>query len=518
MWLSVPSPARATTIVGTPSVTARSATVHALAGGPYAHRHQQAAGPLDQHEVVLVGLGADGVDHLVQLQRRHARRSGRRPAGPAARGRRRGCGVVCGAASRVTRSMSVGPPSAVPVWPGLTTATRSPAACAAAAMAAVTMVLPTSVSVPVTSTMPRHSPGCGGLGPAAAARPSAGLGHRNGERGDVGVGGIHRPDPRRHRRLRQIRHPRPGRQRLGSGAATAAPARAARAGGAGESGAGETARRAGARVRGARGCGLVGGRHGAHSTITSRARSKSAAGTPAFRVSRSRDEPSGVDGGRKQPTATPRSRQSAAQARAASGPGAGTDSTPAGRCGDSKPGRAQPAHGQLGPGRQRRPAVVGAAGDPQGGPHPGDDGGRRCGVVDEGAAGVDQVPDQRRAGPATTPPAPPSDLDRVAVTTTSGCPARPAAATRAGAVRAEDAERVGVVDQQQRAVGRGHRVQLGERGQVAVDGEDRLGDDHRRAARVRPPAIAATAAGSACGATTASAPESRQPSISEAWL
>src|SRR5690606_10694243 len=66
----------------------------------------------------------------------------------------------------------------------------------------------------------------------------------------------------------------------------------------------------------------------ARATTTPTARSNSSPSSPALTVSRSRERPSGVDGGRKQPTATPRSRQAAAQAVAVVGSGAVTDSTP----------------------------------------------------------------------------------------------------------------------------------------------------------------------------------------------
>ena len=48
--------------------------------------------------------------------------------------------------------MSPGSPGATPVCVGLYAVTRSPAASAVATTAAVTTVLPTSVSVPVTRT------------------------------------------------------------------------------------------------------------------------------------------------------------------------------------------------------------------------------------------------------------------------------------------------------------------------------------------------------------------------------
>ena len=64
---------------------------------------------------------------------------------------------------------------------------------------------------------------------------------------------------------------------------------------------------------------------------TSVARAQASAGTPALVVIRSREMPSGTDGGRKQPTRTPCSRHSAWAAMATCGDAIGTESTaPAG--------------------------------------------------------------------------------------------------------------------------------------------------------------------------------------------
>ena len=117
-----------------------------------------------------------------------------------------------------TSDSSPDPSGGMPVWAGFSTATRRPAPVAAAAIAAVTIVLPTPVSVPVD-----HAPDHG----AAVARVMHG----------------------------QV----------------------------------------------------------ADDDVAGRARSRRGA-RPVLMVRRSRDSPSGVDGGRKQPTATPRSRQAAAQA------------------------------------------------------------------------------------------------------------------------------------------------------------------------------------------------------------
>src|SRR5690606_28760554 len=64
---------------------------------------------------------------------------------------------VVGAASRATTSSSdsSGDPAGIPVCAGLSTATLRPRVAAAAVIAATTIVLPTPVSVPVTTTGPR---------------------------------------------------------------------------------------------------------------------------------------------------------------------------------------------------------------------------------------------------------------------------------------------------------------------------------------------------------------------------
>ena len=102
---------------------------------------------------------------------------------------------------------------------------------------------------------------------------------------------------------------------------------------------------------------------------------------------------------------------------------------------------------------------------------------RETGVEDERAGGVDQVLDDDRGRPSTAPPCAPSDLDSVTVSTTSGCTGDAGGACRTRAVRADDAERVGLVDHEQRAVRTCHGVQIGQRREVAVDGEHGVGDD-----------------------------------------
>ena len=123
------------------------------------------------------------------------------------------------------------------------------------------------------------------------------------------------------------------------------------------------------------------------------ARSICASVRSARAVSRSREMPSGTDGGRKQPTASPPARQSAAQRTAASGEGARTETTAAsGRtavspaavsrpCSAAATARARAA--RSGSRRSSRSARQRGAGG----------GGRESGVEDEGTGRVDQVVD-----------------------------------------------------------------------------------------------------------------------------
>ena len=106
---------------------------------------------------------------------------------------------------------------------------------------------------------------------------------------------------------------------------------------------------------------------------------------------RSREMPSGTDGGRKQPTRRPPSTQAARAASATCGDGIGTESTaPAG---SSVTPSARPSRGV------RRCTSAASAGllaqHPQGRQRGAGRGGREAGVEDERPGGVDQVLDER---------------------------------------------------------------------------------------------------------------------------
>ena len=58
-----------------------------------------------------------------------------------------------------------------------------------------------------------------------------------------------------------------------------------------------------------------------------------------------------------------------------------------------------------------------------------------------------------------------------------GLPGQTSRVRAAPALSADDAERVGLVDEQQGAVAAGDRVQLGQRRGLTVDREHRVGDD-----------------------------------------
>ena len=147
--------------------------------------------------------------------------------------------------------------------------------------------------------------------------------------------------------------------------------------------------------------------------------------TPALVVIRSREMPSGTDGGRKQPTRMPWSRHAACAASAACGEAIGTDSTaPAGRR------HAEPVGQRRAPGRGPAPAARDRARSTASAASAAPAGAGASAVSKmKGRARVDEVLDQRRGSPSTAPPWLPSDFESVAVTTTWGCPASPRSRT-----------------------------------------------------------------------------------------
>ena len=134
-------------------------------------------------------------------------------------------------------------------------------------------------------------------------------------------------------------------------------------------------------------------------------------------------------------------------------------------------------------------------------------------------AGVDQVLDRPAPGPSTAPPWLPSALDSVTVThdvrrageSGRGDRPPPPAPTTPSACASSTTSAA--------PCPRRTAAQLGQRGQVAVDGEDRVGDDERPAASARRRSALATASTSAVRHHGDLARRtSRQASMSEAWL
>lgn len=198
-------------------------------------------------------------------------------------------------------------------------------------------------------------------------------------------------------------------------------------------------------------------------------------------MSRSREMPSGTDGGRKQPTAIPAARQSAAQRTAASGEGALTETTAAsGRTAVSPSAvsrsysavatvRALPARGKLAAQQAQARESRARRG--------------RCepGVEDEGAGRVDQMvdhPGRAEDGSALTAQGlgeGEGGDDPVTTRETGGgegaAPALP-----------EHTQTVRVVDEQRGALRTADVGQFRQRRGVSVDGEDRVGDGQGAAA------------------------------------
>ena len=239
--------------------------------------------------------------------------------------------------------------------------------------------------------------------------------------------------------------------------------------------------------------------------------SSSASVRPASAVIRSREMPSGTDGGRKQPTRTPSSRGRGLRRERLARAGIGTDSTaPAGGVDAERAGRARrdPARarrGQLGLGAQRRRARP-APRRPRRG---------EAGVEDERPRAVDQVLDhggaaEHRAALAAERLGQRGGDDDVGRAGEAGscdqaAPAVPATPSPCASSTSRIASYAAHT-----------RGQLGQRRRVAEHGVDRLDQHQRPRLGALAPAPVATAATSLCGTTAPRPASSRQASTSEA--
>ena len=201
------------------------------------------------------------------------------------------------------------------------------------------------------------------------------------------------------------------------------------------------------------------------------ARSKSASVRSARAVSRSRLTPSGTEGGRKHPTRTPRRMQWSAAARAAAGEPSGTATiaapvgwTPASSA--SRNALRRTAVGSCGSAARIPSAPEGRAGT----------GGRERRVEDERSCGTDEVVDDFGRGNDSTALAAERLRQRHGANDVGFC-AETGCAGDALAAFTDDPEGVCFVDDEERAVSSHHLVQCGDRRDVPVDGEHRVGDD-----------------------------------------
>ena len=204
------------------------------------------------------------------------------------------------------------------------------------------------------------------------------------------------------------------------------------------------------------------------STVTAWARSDSE--IPACAVSRSLETPSGVEGGRKQPIRTPRSAAADTAATASRGPGIATESTaPAG--GVTPHASASTAATCRTCVGQRRVTTEYAERGRRGT----GSGGSEAGVVDERAGSVDQVVADRSRGEDEAALGAEGLRQRPGRHDVSGA-GEAGLGEEAATTGADDAQAVGLVDDEQGVVAADHLGQLGERRGVAEDRVDRLGE------------------------------------------
>ncbi len=228
-------------------------------------------------------------------------------------------------------------------------------------------------------------------------------------------------------------------------------------------------------------------------------------------VSRSRDVPAGTDGGRKQPVWTPRSRHQAAASSARCGSPSTRDTTADSGRGPpvivaSSRARARTVPARAGSRFSTARAALAA---------PTDAGARPVSKMNDRA--VSMRCSRTRASASTAPPCPPRDFDRVAVTTMSGCPARPASCTsplppspRTPSPCASSTSRTASRFRHTRCSARS-----GARSPSALNTESVI---TRARSSPRSASARSTASTSAWGAMYTRARESRHASTSDAWL
>ena len=209
------------------------------------------------------------------------------------------------------------------------------------------------------------------------------------------------------------------------------------------------------------------------SASTDPAWASSASVSVARAVSRSLLVPFGTDGGRKQPTRTPRSAHAAAAATAMSGSPSTTDTTADGGAGTPVAAARAAAARRIAAGRSGSAFSTRRAASAA----PTQAGARPVSKMNERAVSTRCA--ITAAGPTTAPPWLPRAFDKVTVATMSSAPASPCSASEPAAARPDHPEPVRLVHHQQRAAGAAHRVQLAQRCERAVDGVHAVGDDQR---------------------------------------
>ena len=189
-------------------------------------------------------------------------------------------------------------------------------------------------------------------------------------------------------------------------------------------------------------------------------------------VIRNREVPTGTEGGRKQPTRTPSSRQRAATSAARCGSPMMSDTTAADGFGAPQTVAIAAALARTrcaSEGSRARMSSAAAAAPTAAGLRP---------VSKMNGRAVSLRWARRAVDPRTAPPCAPSDFDITVVITRSGAPTTPLG-DHSAPTRSAHAERMGLVDQQGRPMCPGDRVEVGDRCDLAVDAVHRIGHDQR---------------------------------------